>query len=106
MEKERMARITRDKGSCPVCGHKNFLISSIIHNVYLTDSFNNIIDTKELTEDVVGVCLNCNSNINFIPTPTGFYAVGKIEKIVLENTIKNENKPDDYVELHNPMEPS
>ena len=66
MEKERMARITRDKGSCPVCGHKNFLISSIIHNVYLTDSFNNIIDTKELTEDVVGVCLAIQILISYL----------------------------------------
>ena len=47
------------KGSCPRCGHRQFIIKEIQSNLYLTGRDGEIIDSKEEKYVAVGKCTNC-----------------------------------------------
>lgn len=86
------------QGSCPSCGHKQFIVSEIQSNNYLTDRDGYIIDHNESMYSCVGMCLNCKKTFEMLALPHKFIPMTRLRKILYENEIIEEK----FIE--NPME--
>ena len=92
-------------GSCPKCGHKQFVISELQINEYLTNRDGEIIDSFEADYDARGICVNCSSEFKMYPTFEGFIPLTRLREIILDYT--PHTKAISYEEhklLPNPME--
>lgn len=74
-------------GSCPKCGHKQFLVIETQQDAYLTNRDGEIIDHKELYNHAVGICANCASEYDMIPTSYGFIPATELRKILYKYTV-------------------
>lgn len=72
------------QGSCPICGHKQFIINEGIINLYLTDQDGSVIDYKEEDYKAIGKCINCGKKFEMMPTSTGFIPLTHLRKIIYE----------------------
>ena len=102
-EKQLMARIVRRDGSCPYCGNSRFIIDHIQRDLYLTNSFGEIIDNRILRDNALGICMNCDRTLIFLPTPYGFYPMSELGAIIIDSIITNDE--DLEKKLDNPMKP-
>ena len=75
--------------ACPTCGHSRFIIKDSESNLYLTDNFGNIIDSKEEYHICVGKCLNCGKEYSMLPTKNKFIPLTNLRKYLYEysNTV-------------------
>ena len=46
-DKKEVLAVRIPNGSCPICGHKQFIVSDISHNLYLTNRDGEIVDYNE-----------------------------------------------------------
>lgn len=94
-------------GSCPKCGHKQFIVSECQINQYLTNIDGEIIDSCDVDYNAEGICLNCKSVFKMYPTKEGFIPLTRLREIMFDYT------PHIHVEecikyntIPNPMEAS
>lgn len=93
-------------GSCPKCGHKQFVVSEYYAVEYLTNPDGEIIDSNDTYHDAKGMCVNCNSEFTMYPTREGFIPVTKLRAIMLDYTphaFIYKHKEED-MNISNPME--
>lgn len=98
-----MINVVRKEGSCPYCGHNNFVVSHIQHDLYYVNSLGKIMDSKNLADSAKGLCINCKRVINFLPTTYGFMALSKLGEIIYEDYIVPDDE-DLLKSIDNPMQ--
>ena len=92
-------------GSCPKCGHRQFVVSEHQINEYLTNGDGDIIDSLDVEYDAEGMCINCNSIFKMYPTKEGFIPLTKLREIMLDYTPHMQCvKSIELNNLPNPME--
>ena len=70
--------------SCPKCGHSRFIIKDYESNLYLTDNFGTIVDSKEEYHICVGKCLNCGKEYTMFPAKDNFIPLTDLRKHLYE----------------------
>lgn len=91
-------------GSCPICGHKQFIAVESNISVFLTDGDGMVVQSKELDHNVKGKCLNCNTEFDMLSTLYGFIPLTSLRKILLDYMdITNDVIECDYKNIDNPM---
>ena len=99
--KEMCLRIP--EGACPKCGHKQFLVFESGMNVYVTNRDGVAIDSKEVSYQANGKCMNCDEVFDMMPTPIGFIPMTPLRRWFYEYT--PHYAPEEEVEfIENPME--
>lgn len=73
-------------GSCPRCGHSQFVVFENEMNCYLTNRDGEIIDGNEIDYRAVGKCVNCGKEFSMIPTANGFIPLTRLRSILLDYT--------------------
>lgn len=73
-------------GSCPKCGHKQFVVSELQISEYLTNPDGEIIDSLDVDYNAAGMCLNCNTVFKMYPTKEGFIPLTRLREIMLDYT--------------------
>lgn len=73
-------------GACPKCGHKQFVVSELQINEYLTNPDGEIIDSIDVEYDAEGMCLNCNSKFKMYSTREGFIPLTRLREILFDYT--------------------
>ena len=73
-------------GACPKCGHKQFVVSELQINEYLTNPDGEIIDSLDVDYDAEGYCMNCGAQFKMYPTKEGFIPLTRLRKIMLDYT--------------------
>lgn len=91
-------------GTCPKCGHKQFVVVENEINTYLTNIDGEIIDQKTIDNKAIGMCCNCKTKFAMIPTKIGFIPATKLRCLLLEYTPHSSLLNDDEVYIDNPME--
>lgn len=93
-------------GACPKCGHRQFVVSELQMNEYLTNPDGEIIDTLEVNYDAQGMCVNCGTEFRMYPTREGFIPMTRLREIMFNYSphlkIIQQEKMVDI--LPNPME--
>lgn len=89
-------------GSCPYCGHKQFVVIESQLNIFLTNRDGEIIDNKELSYKARGKCCNCNREFEMMQTTYGFIPLSPLRKIIYNHTNHNESE-EEYEVINNPM---
>lgn len=98
-----MARLI-PKGSCPCCGHLQFVVVEAQINYYLTNMDAEIIDSKEKYYHAKGKCCNCGSEYDMIPTREGFIPATPLRKHLFKySTHYDEIYLDENKYIKNPM---
>ena len=92
------------QGSCPICGHKQFIVHEIDTNIYLTDQDGAILDHKELSYKAIGICTNCKAQFEMMPTSIGFIPLTKLRKIIYEYSPSVYINETELINSTNPME--
>lgn len=89
------------KGSCPNCGHKQFIVYEQQQNAFITNQDGDIIDSKELSHTAVGKCIRCGQVFDMFSALNRFIPLTELRKILYDYSpyLENENK---YIK--NPME--
>ena len=90
-------------GSCPNCGHKQFIIYESTQNIYLTNRDGEVIDYKESYHNALGMCVKCKEVYNMIEIKNGFIPSTELRKILFDYT-PHSIKDDDVKITSNPME--
>ena len=90
-------------GSCPKCGHKQFVVSERQNNAYLTNADGEIIDSIDIEYDAKGMCMNCNTKFKMYPTREGFIPLTRLREIMLNYTPHIPEEPI-INNIPNPME--
>lgn len=93
-----------DIGSCPNCGHKQFIVYHSNIDLYLTNGDGEIIDSSQISEVIQGMCIRCKAIYNMMPTVNGYIPMTKLRELFFCNRDLeyDKNKVDNYIE--NPME--
>ena len=90
------------RGSCPKCGHSQFIVLESNSTIYLTDRDGSIIDSKDVDAMANGICCRCGSTYDMLPTSYGFIPMTALRKIIF---VGNElYKKPKQKEVCNPME--
>lgn len=71
-------------GSCPKCGHKQFVVMESQIKKYLTNQDGEVIDYEETDYNAAGMCCNCNAIFKMIPTLEGFVPLTRIREILYD----------------------
>lgn len=93
------------KGSCPNCGHKQFIIYERNENLYLTNSDGEIIDSQELTNYAKGKCIRCGKEYDMLSGISQFIPLTDLRKI-LYNYSPHKIEEEKIKLISNPMEKS
>ena len=72
------------EGSCPTCGHRQFIVKEIQSNLYLTSNFGEIIASKEEGYACVGKCLVCGKEYSMYSGPHKFIPLTPMRKILYD----------------------
>lgn len=91
------------KGSCPNCGHSQFVVSELQINEYLTNRDGEIIDSLDIEYDAEGYCMNCKERFKMYPTREGFIPLTRLRAILLHSTHMLDSL-DEPTYIPNPME--
>lgn len=92
-------------GSCPKCGHRQFIVSEHQINEYLTNADGEIIDSLDVEYDAIGMCINCNTEFKMYPTREGFIPLTRLREIMLDYPYRAQFiKLDPINDIPNPME--
>ena len=94
------------KGSCPKCGHRQFLVKEISSNLYLTGNDGEIINGREEKYIAVGKCLNCEKEYDMAPGYNCFVPLTPIRKFLYEYSTPEliNPVPEDMKALPNPIQ--
>lgn len=91
-------------GSCPACGHSQFVVAESEFNLFLTDMDGYVTDSKTMDYKCEGMCCNCKRVFEMIATPERFIPLTPLRKLLYENThhyeLAQREKPAD---IKNPM---
>lgn len=71
-------------GSCPRCGHSQFVVYEASANIYLTNRDGEIIDHKEMTNKATGICCNCGKEFDMIIGHEKFIPATPLRKLLYE----------------------
>ena len=100
---KKLASIVRKDFSCPSCGHSSFIVDELQRNLFLTDNYGEIKDSKELIYKAIGMCTNCKKVFKMIRTPDKFNPVSELMYTIINNTdVIIEDECDYYID--NPMQ--
>ena len=91
------------EGSCPKCGHRQFLVKEIQSNLYLTNSDGEIIDGKEENYVAVGKCLNCGKEYKMLPGVYRFIPMTPLRELLYEYSEDAVEEPK-KIYISNPFE--
>lgn len=92
-------------GSCPKCGHRQFIVSEHVYTEYLTNPDGEVVDSDIIDWDAEGMCCNCKTIFEMYPTRDGFIPLTRLRKIMLEYTPHTKVLSyEEYMALPNPME--
>ena len=92
-------------GSCPKCGHKQFVVMESQLKKYLTNKDGEIIDFEETDYSAAGMCCNCNTVFKMMPTMEGFIPLTRLREILFDYTPHAFSEPTYEVSnTFNPME--
>lgn len=92
-------------GSCPKCGHKQFVVLEHQINKYLTNPDGEVIDSADIEYTASGMCLNCNTVFKMYPTRDGFIPLTKLREIMFDYTPHTQIvKEQTVIDIPNPME--
>ena len=111
MEKKELCR-TLPYGSCPICGHVEFIILETNTMAYLTDKDGNLDPGDQVYYDCKGKCINCNAEFERMEIyESKVLPMSKIRSLFdfdLEFSHKyySEKFNPDSLKLKNPMEAS
>ena len=100
-DKKEVLAVRIPNGSCPICGHKQFVVSDISHNLYLTKIDGEIVDYNEYSRNIRGFCVNCHNVIKMRSTSYGY-----IPTNALSEFMELYNKGDEIIDkliCDNPM---
>jgi len=89
-------------GSCPICGHKQFIVNEIQTTNYLTNMDGEVIAYKIMNHDALGICNNCNAIFRMMPTAYGFIPLTKLRSILYGEEYFEQHLSD--ANIKNPME--
>ena len=71
-------------GSCPKCGHKQFVVMESQLKKYLTNQDGEIVDYEETDYNAAGMCCNCGTVFKMIPTLEGFIPLTRLREIMFD----------------------
>ena len=91
------------KGSCPKCGHRQFLVKEIQSNLYLTGIDGDVIDSKEEKYVAVGKCLNCGKEYNMLSGRDSFIPMTPLRELLYYYPGKSLKEPEEEY-IDNPFE--
>lgn len=92
-------------GSCPSCGHRQFVVDEMYTSTYLTNRDGTVIDFSNEDYSAKGMCCNCHKVYDMMPTNTGFVPLTDLRRILLDYTPHVDNFYKEEVKsLANPME--
>lgn len=100
---QEMVRIV-PRGSCPNCGHHQFIVDEFQRNVYLTNRDGEIIDCEEKTYVAVGFCNCCGKVYEMMPAGDSFIPMTPLRKLLYEYTPHYTPEREAKDSLPNPME--
>jgi hypothetical protein len=92
-------------GACPKCAHKQFVVSELSMNEYLTNADGEIVDDIEIEYSAAGMCCNCGTVFKMYPTREGFIPLTRLREIMFNYSPHVEFiKLDISENIPNPME--
>lgn len=91
------------EGSCPNCGHRQFVVFESNENLYLTNINGEIIDSSEISNYAIGKCIKCGSEYKMLSGPTKFIPLTVLRNILF-NYSPHKIKEKNIVNISNPME--
>lgn len=93
------------KGSCPTCGHKQFIVYHRTEILSLTDMEGQIIDSQNISDYAIGKCINCGKEYDMIILNETYIPATPLRKLLYEydpHTFYDENIIESNIP--NPME--
>lgn len=108
MEKKEMCRAL-PYGSCPICGHTEFIVLDTTTMAYLTDKKGHVSNMDEVYYNCEGRCLNCGTEFKrFDACESRFIPMSKIRELCnfdleFRNKYYEENMNPDSMKIKNPM---
>ncbi len=90
-------------GSCPICGHNQFVVVESETNLFLTNRDGEIIDSANYSYKCEGMCVNCKTRLEMLATPEKFIPLTPLRKLLYED---NHNVSVRSHDIINPMEVS
>ena len=72
------------KGSCPNCGHKQFIVKELSSTLYLTNRDGEVIDSQEDYDIAVGKCLSCGKEYDMYPAYNSFIPLTPLRKVLYD----------------------
>ena len=109
MEKKEICRVL-PYGSCPICGHDEFIILETNTMAYLTDKQGHVSSMDEAYYNCEGKCLNCGTEFSrFDAFESRFVPISKIRELFnfdleFRDRYYKERANPDSLKLKNPME--
>lgn len=100
-DKKEVLAVRIPNGSCPICGHKQFVVSDISHNLYLTNRDGEIVDYNEYRRNIRGFCVNCHNVIKMRPTSYGYVPTNALSEFMEEYDKEKDIK--ERINYDNPM---
>lgn len=91
------------EGSCPNCGHRQFVVFESNESIYLTNTDGEIIDSSDIINCAIGKCIKCGSEYEMISTLTKFIPVTPLRSILF-NYSPHKIKKENIINISNPME--
>lgn len=91
------------EGSCPNCGHKQFIVYERNENLYLTNMDGEIIDNNEISNYAIGKCISCGAEYEMISSTTKYIPITKLRKILFDYS-PHKFIEDKIINIPNPME--
>lgn len=73
-------------GSCPNCGHNQFVVAESETNLFLTNRDGEIVDSKNYSYTCEGMCCNCKVRFPMLATPERFIPMTPLRKLLYEDS--------------------
>lgn len=96
--------ILRNNGSCPICGHSQFVVIENQINISLTDIDGNVLETREAEHEAHGKCVFCGNECEMLPTTYGFIPLSPLRKFLYKEVPQYIPKLKEYQKTENPMQ--
>ena len=100
-DKKEVLAVRIPNGSCTICGHKQFVVSDISHNLYLTNRDGEIVDYNEYSRNIRGFCVNCHNVIKMRSTSYGYIPTNALSEFM--EAYDKEKDIKERINYDNPM---
>ena len=94
------------RGSCPKCGHRQFIVKELISNLYLTNEDGEVIDYNEDMHYAKGICMNCHKEYEMFVGNNSFIPLTPLRKLLLEDVVEAEIIEEQVEDIENPFDRS